>query len=232
MCYEIEINFCVWLITGKCYFVSTQYSLSILQNSVLFKKILIQKTVSFTTLYIEDDIVIVFTMAFKCVLKILKTYVNFTALQKENYISGRKMFTSRTLTGVETLLTFSILFQLNENTNKYIANSDNSDCISHPNTHTHTHTHTHILYICICIYIYIYTHTHFIYIYLYIYTHTHFIYMYMYIHIYIDTHTFYIYVYTYRHTHTHKHTHTFYIYVCVQLSLSSFCINLPIAATE
>ena len=61
-------------------------------------------------LCIQDDIMILFTMAFKCVLKILKTYVNFTGLQKENYISGRKMFTSRTLTGVEALLSVSKFF--------------------------------------------------------------------------------------------------------------------------
>jgi len=96
----------------------------------------------FTTSYSEDDIMIVFTMAFKCVLKILKTCVNFTALQEENYFFSRKMFTSRKLTGVETLLLVSITFQLNENTNMCIANSGHSDCISHPKTHTHTHSNT------------------------------------------------------------------------------------------
>jgi len=52
------------------------------------------------------------------------------------------MFTSRKLTGVETLLLVSITFQLNENTNMCIANSGHSDCISHPKTHTHTHSNT------------------------------------------------------------------------------------------
>ena len=91
-----------------------------------------------TTSYIQDDIMIVFTMAFKCVLKILKTGVNFTGLQEENYFCSRKMFTSRKLTGVETLLLLSITFQLNENTNTCIVNSEYSDCIPHPNTHTHS----------------------------------------------------------------------------------------------
>jgi hypothetical protein len=89
-----------------------------------------------TTLYIQDDIMILFTMGFKCVLKILKTYVKFTALQEENCFCSRKMFTSIKLTGVETLLPVCILFQLNENTNMCTVNSDNSDCISHRNTHT------------------------------------------------------------------------------------------------
>jgi len=104
--------------------------------------------VCITTLYIQDDLMIVFTMAFKSVLKILKTCVNFTGLQVENYFCSRKMFTSRKLTGVETMLQVSITFQLNENTRKCIANSGQSDCISHPNTLTHKN----ILYIYIYIY--------------------------------------------------------------------------------
>jgi len=103
------------------------------------------KNLCFTTPYTQEDIMIVFNMAFKCVLKILKTCVNFTALQVENYFLSRKMFTSRKLAGVETLLPISINFQLNENTKKCIANSEHSDCISHPNTHKHTHTQTHII---------------------------------------------------------------------------------------
>ena len=106
-----------------------------------------------TTLYIQDDLMIVFTMAFKSVLKILKTCVNFTGLQVENYFCSRKMFTSRKLTGVETMLQVSITFQLNENTRKCIANSGQSDCISHPNTLTHKN----ILYI----YIYIFGNNYF-----------------------------------------------------------------------
>jgi len=94
-----------------------------------------------TTSYIQDDIMIVFTMAFKCVLKILETCVNFTGLQDENDFCSRKMFTSRKLTGVETLLLVSTLFQLNENTNMCTVNSEHSDCISHPNTHKQTKTH-------------------------------------------------------------------------------------------
>ena len=80
---------------------------------------------------------IVFTMAFKCVLNILKTCVNFTGLQDENYFYSRKMFTCRKLTGVETLLLISILFQLNKKTNTCTVNSEHSDCISHHITHTH-----------------------------------------------------------------------------------------------
>ena len=87
-------------------------------------------------------------MGFKCLLKILKTYVIFTALQEENCFCSRKMFTSIKLTGVETLLPVSILFQLNENTNMCTVNSEHSDCISHPNPHTHKHTHI------ICIYMF------------------------------------------------------------------------------
>jgi hypothetical protein len=48
-----------------------------------------------TTSYIVDDNMILFTMAFKCVLKILKTYVNFTGLQEENCFCSGKMFTSK-----------------------------------------------------------------------------------------------------------------------------------------
>jgi len=108
-----------------------------------------------TTSYIQDDIMIVFTMTFKCVLKILETCVNFTGLQDENDFCSWKMFTCRKLTGFETLLPVSITFQFNENTNTCIANSEYSDCVSHPNTHTHTHTHTHIQINIIYIYIYI-----------------------------------------------------------------------------
>jgi len=99
----------------------------------------------FNTSYSQDDIMILFTMAFKCVLKILKTCVNFTGLQEENYFFSRKMFISRKLTDVEILLPIFITFQLNENTNKYIANSEHSDCISHPNT-PHKLTLKHTLY--------------------------------------------------------------------------------------
>jgi len=48
-----------------------------------------RQTVCVTTLYIQDDIRIVFTMAFKCVLKFLRTCVNFTALKEENYFCSR-----------------------------------------------------------------------------------------------------------------------------------------------
>jgi len=44
----------------------------------------------FTMFYIQGDIMIVFTMAFKCVLKILKTCVNFTGPQDENYFVVEK----------------------------------------------------------------------------------------------------------------------------------------------
>ena len=77
-------------------------------------------------------------------MSILKSY------KEENCFCSGKMFTSKKLTGVETLLPVCIIFQLNENTNKFIVNSVHSDCISHPNTHTH------YTYIYIYIYIYIY----------------------------------------------------------------------------
>jgi len=112
--------------------------------------------VCITTSYIQDDIMIVFTMAFKCVLKILKTCVSFTGLQEEYYFCSRKIFTCRKLTGVETLLLLSITFQLNEKANTWIVNSEHSDCISHSKSHTHTHTHTNSNTHFICIYIYIY----------------------------------------------------------------------------
>jgi len=73
-------------------------------------KHLIQKILCVATLYIQGDIMILFTMAFKCVLKILKTSVNFTGLQEENFYCSREMFTSRKLTGVGTLLPVCILF--------------------------------------------------------------------------------------------------------------------------
>jgi len=119
-------------------------------NNILFKYITKQcafwdawkfqsrKFAFIATSYIQDDIMIVFTMALKCVLKILKTYVNFTGLQEENYFCRRKMFTCRKLIVVETLLPVSILFQLNENTNIRTGNSEH-----------HTHTLTHIIYIII-----------------------------------------------------------------------------------
>jgi len=83
-----------------------------LQTSVLLKRMAFQsrQTLCFTTSYIEGDIMIVFTMALKCVLKILKTCVNFTGLQEEIYFCSWKMFTCRKLTGVETLLQFLFFF--------------------------------------------------------------------------------------------------------------------------
>ena len=90
------------------------------------------------TSYIQDDIMIEFIMAFKCVLKILKTCVNFAGLREANYFCSRKMFTCRKLTGVQTLLPVSITFLLNENTNTCTSKSEHSDYISHPNTHTQT----------------------------------------------------------------------------------------------
>jgi len=80
---------------------------------VLFKKLdnfNPDKTLCVNTLHIQDDIMIVFTMAFKRSLTFLKTYVNFTALQEEKYFRSRKMFTCRKLTGVETLLLVSSIF--------------------------------------------------------------------------------------------------------------------------
>ena len=102
------------------------------------------------TSYIQGDIMIVFIMAFKCVLKILKTCVNFAGLQEANYFCSRKMFTCRKLPGVQTLLPDSITFLLNEYTNSCTSKSKHSDYISHPNTHTHTHKHSnnHFIYIC------------------------------------------------------------------------------------
>ena len=57
------------------------------------------------------------------------------------------MFTSRKLTGVETLLLVAATFQLNENTNTCIVNSEYSGCSSDSYTHTHTHTLKHFIYI-------------------------------------------------------------------------------------
>jgi len=51
---------------------------------------------------------IVFSFAFKYVLKVLKTYVHFTGLQEGKYFSSKKMFTSRKLTGDEILLAVSM----------------------------------------------------------------------------------------------------------------------------
>jgi len=58
-------------------------------------EILIQKTVYITASCIQGDIMIVFTLAFKYVLKFLKTYVYFTGLQEERYFYSKKIFTSR-----------------------------------------------------------------------------------------------------------------------------------------
>ena len=121
---------------------------------------------------------VVFNMAFKCVLKILKTYVNFTGLQEENYFCSRKMLISRKLKGVETFLSVSFLFQINDNIIMCTANSEHSDSISRSNTHQHTQAHIIFIYIYIHIYIYIYIHTH-------THTHTHtYIYIYIFENIY------------------------------------------------
>ena len=104
-------TFCVSVFTDK----------SILLKQYIFKcvlKLMLFKThghfnpdkLCVTTSYIQDDIMIVFTMAFKCVLKILKTCVNFTGLQEEVYFCSRKMFSCRKLTDVETLLLDSNFF--------------------------------------------------------------------------------------------------------------------------
>ena len=113
MGFVIQTRFCISVFTNKSYCVTTIYSLSILQNS-FFKahENFNPDKLCVTTSYIQDDIMIVFTMAFKCVLKILKTCVNFTALQVENYFCSRKMFTSRKLTGVETSLPVSNFFSI------------------------------------------------------------------------------------------------------------------------
>jgi hypothetical protein len=77
-----------------------------LQNNVLFKthdNFNIKRTVCITQSYIQRDIVIVFTMAFKCVLKAVNTYVYYTRLQEENHFCSKKMLTSRKLTGEEIL---------------------------------------------------------------------------------------------------------------------------------
>jgi hypothetical protein len=102
-------------------------------------------------------------VAFKCVLKFLKTFVYFTRLQEEKDFCSKEMFTYRKLTDDDTLLSVSILFQLNETTDICTANREHSDhygdCVSHPNTHTHSHTHTHT-------HSHPHTHTHaYIYIY-------------------------------------------------------------------
>ena len=109
-----------------------------------------------STSYIHDNIMILLIMAFKCLVKILKTCVNCTGLQEENCISGRKMFNSRKLTGVGTLLPVSILLLIKwEHKHVYCDQWTQRLYFTsqHTNTlhtiHTHTHTHTYI-------YIYIY----------------------------------------------------------------------------
>ena len=80
--------------------------LSILQNNLIFethKKFQSTQAVCITTSYIEGDIMIMSTMAFKRVLKFVKTFVHFRRLQEENYFYGKKMFPSKKLTFDETL---------------------------------------------------------------------------------------------------------------------------------
>jgi len=98
-----------------------------------------------------------FTMAFKCVLKILKTCVNFTGLQDEIYLCSRKNVHFQKIDSYRDFVASFYSFQLNKNTRMCTAIFVNSDCISHPTSHTHTHTQTkHTLIYCIYLYIYIY----------------------------------------------------------------------------
>jgi len=99
-----------------------------------------------STSYTHDNIMIMFTMAFKCLLKILKIYVSFTGLQEGNYISGRKLYTSRKLTWVGTLLPVSILFLIKWE-HKHVYCEKWTEWLYYTSQHTntlYTHTQTHI----------------------------------------------------------------------------------------
>ena len=109
------------------------------------------------TSYIHDNIMILLIMAFKCLVKILKhmwivrgykrtTYVSFRGQQKGNYISGRKLYTSRKLTWVGTLLPVSILFLIKWE-HKHVYCEKWTEWLYYTSQHTntlYTHTQTHI----------------------------------------------------------------------------------------
>ena len=139
MGFVIQTHFCVWAITDKYYCVTTIKSLGILKNIVLLKTHEnsipnSRKIVCVTTLYIQDNIMIVFSMAFKRVLKILKTYVNFRGLQEENCFCSGKIMRCRDFC---QFLTFSIKWEHNN----FNVNGEQSDCGSHPNTRKRTIKH-------------------------------------------------------------------------------------------
>ena len=91
MGFVIQTHICILMFTDKSYCVTKTYSLSVLQNNVLFKTLdnFNPYKLCVNTLHTHDDIMIVFTMAFKCLLKILKIYVNFTGMKEENYFCCR-----------------------------------------------------------------------------------------------------------------------------------------------
>ena len=96
----------------------------------------------------------VFNMAFKCVLKHLKTYVYFTSVQEETCFYSNEKFTSIKLTGDETFFLVSMLFKLNETTNIRTANREQSDLyrgLHLTSQHTHKHTLIHVFGNSYCI---------------------------------------------------------------------------------
>jgi len=135
------------------------YIIYVYYKTVRHIKILIQKYVCFTTFYFQGDIIIVFTLAFKCVLKIHKTYVNFTGPQDENYFVVEKCSLPENWQVSRLccrLLFFSIKWEC-----KHLYCEQWIQWLHFASQHTHTHTHTytqdiHIYTLYIDIYIYIF----------------------------------------------------------------------------
>ena len=73
-----------------------------------------------TALYIKQDIVIVFTITFKCLLNFLKTFVYFTMLQEENYFYTKKTFTPKEIIRLRYIVDHKLIIQLR---NKYKKNT-------------------------------------------------------------------------------------------------------------
>ena len=71
-----KISYCV----TKYIFLKIYYKIFCFLNAWQFQTM---QTVCITASYIQQDIVIVFTMTFKCVLNVLRTHASFTVLQEE-----------------------------------------------------------------------------------------------------------------------------------------------------
>jgi hypothetical protein len=87
----------------------------------------------------------------KICTKCFENIVYITKFREEIYFCSKEMFTSRTLTGDEILLSVSMLFQLNETTNISTGIREHSHHYGSlhfisQQTHKHTHTHTHRYY--------------------------------------------------------------------------------------